>query len=68
MIINIKKIAAVFLSIGTLLTIMPSLPASAADSVLDDPGLNDYIAEYTEAEHLVNDLLLFHSIPPLESM
>lgn len=48
---NFRKIASVFLSIWALLTFIPSLSASAADSVLDDPELNDYIAEYTEAEH-----------------
>ena len=48
---NIKKIAAVFLSIGTLLTIIPSLPASAADSVLDDAELNHYITEYVDETH-----------------
>ena len=48
---NIKKIATVFLSIGTLLTIIPSLPASAADSVLDDAELNNYITEYVDETH-----------------
>ena len=48
---NIKKIATVFLSIGTLLTIIPSLPASAADFVLDDAELNHYITEYVDETH-----------------
>lgn len=56
---NIKKIAAVFLSIGTLLTIIPSLPASAADSVLDDAELNNYITEY--------DRNKYHSLFPTEA-
>ena len=48
---NFRKIASVVLSIGALLTFAPSLPASAADSVLDDPELNDYITAYMDAEH-----------------
>lgn len=52
-IMRLQKSSAltVFLSVIMLLALIPSLSASAADSALNDPELNNYIEEYMDAEH-----------------